>query len=84
MNTGIIYIATCKSSEKSYIGQTIQGLDVRKKKHRSDSERESTYFARAIRKYGFGSFEWRILYNDVPYKLLNISEICAIYTQYVP
>ena len=80
MKSGIIYIATCKKNGKSYIGQTIQELEGRKRKHRNDSKKESTKFYYAIRKYGFDSFGWRVLYNKVPYKLLDAAEICAIYT----
>lgn len=80
MKSGIIYIATCKNNGKSYIGQTIQTINIRKRKHINDSKKESTKFYYAVRKYGFNSFKWRILYNGIPYKLLDIAEICAIYT----
>ena len=61
---GIIYKYTSPSN-KSYIGQTIQG-DLRKQQHKFNafSENYSGYylpFYCAIRKYGFDSFKYEIL-----------------------
>lgn len=60
----IIYQALNRINGKSYIGQTID-LKRRKERHRSDALDGSVYyFHRAIRKYGWGAFEWSILYQD--------------------
>ena len=57
----IIYKATNKINGKVYIGQSIHSLEWRMKKHKQDSLRMDTYFYRAIRKYGWSSFEWTIV-----------------------
>lgn len=80
MNFGIIYIATCKNSKKSYIGKTTQGLNIRRCRHKSDSKKLNTKFYYAIRKYGYRNFEWHILYDKVPIEMLSVAEMCAIYT----
>jgi group I intron endonuclease len=62
----IIYMATSRTSCKSYIGQTCNGLNFRKRSHELDAERGSdTHFHRALRKYGFEDFEWEILWGPV-------------------
>lgn len=61
---GIIYLARCKENEKGYVGQTVN-FKRRIKGHKVDAENGSTnIFHRAIRKYGWDSFEWTILYED--------------------
>jgi len=58
----IIYKATNKISQISYIGQTIKKLKYRKQDHKSAAKRNPKYyFHRAIRKYGWKNFEWKIL-----------------------
>lgn len=71
MSIGIIYRARNKLNNKVYIGQTTQGLLVRKQGHEYSAKRYntkgSTYFENALRKYGFENFEWSILcecYNN--------------------
>lgn len=60
---GVVYKATNKVNNRSYIGQTICKFSVRKLQHINDSKvgRGSTYFHNAIRKYGCDNFEWEIL-----------------------
>ena len=77
--SGIIYIATNNINGKNYIGQTIKKLDVRIKTHKRDSKRFDYLFYRAINKYGFNNFSWKILYI-VPIDKLDIAEVCAIYS----
>jgi group I intron endonuclease len=52
--TGEIYIHTCTITGKSYIGQTINGMENRWKRHVSDARRntDNYKFYNAIRKYG--------------------------------
>ncbi len=59
----IIYMATCSISKKSYIGCTSQKFNQRKSqhKHRALKSNKNLKFDNAIRKYGFDSFEWKIL-----------------------
>jgi len=84
-NLGLIYIATSRTSGKSYIGKTIQKLNNRKRNHKSNAfnqkhKQYNTHFYCAIRKYGWKNFIWKILYNDITERYLNMTEICAIYT----
>ncbi len=55
----IIYKATNKINGKSYIGQTVKSLESRKNEHKRSLN--DFYFIRALRKYGFDSFEWGVL-----------------------
>lgn len=61
----IIYKATNKANGKVYIGQSSHSLEWRVRKHKQDSQKEDTYFYRAIRKYGFDNFEWEVIDNTV-------------------
>jgi group I intron endonuclease len=77
---GIIYKATNKENGKVYIGQTIELLEKRKKRHKRDAEaRKGFYFGKAIRKYGFDKFDWITICNieaieDILFAYLNIAE----------
>lgn len=59
----IIYKAKNKVNGKVYIGQTVISINERKGDHKRKAERHGakTYFHCAIRKYGFDSFEWKII-----------------------
>lgn len=61
----LIYKATNIINGKVYIGQTSKTLEERKKAHKKDSQRLDTYFYRAIRKYGWESFEWEVLQDSI-------------------
>lgn len=62
----IIYKAINKINGKVYIGQTINGLEQRKREHKNHSNLNSIYhFHNAIRKYGFDNFEWEVLHENV-------------------
>ena len=75
---GIIYIATNKINNKSYIGQTIKSLRGRITSHNNEAmNREGFKFQRAIRKYGIKNFEWRTLLECENEKL-NENEIYFI------
>jgi group I intron endonuclease len=63
---GEVYIHTCVANEKSYVGQTTQGMEKRWDLHLrcANSPRTpaySTLIGRAIRKYGADAFEHRVL-----------------------
>ena len=60
---GIIYKATNLINGKIYIGKTVKTLKIRKTKHKSAALNNKTIypFYRAIRKYGFKNFEWKII-----------------------
>ena len=79
---GIIYKATCRTSKKSYVGQTVQSLNLRKLGHKTQAFTEKLKenkgaFHRAIVKYGWDDFEWETLFqvND---SMLNDYEARAI------
>ena len=57
---GVIYHFKCKTTEKGYIGQTIQNPQKRKRQHeRVDSK--CTLLKQAIDKYGVNDFEFHVL-----------------------
>jgi group I intron endonuclease len=58
---GSIYQVICSITGKSYIGQTVNNLEKRKKQHFKSSKKASLYFHRALNKYGQEAFEWIIL-----------------------
>ena len=68
---GCIYKATCKTTGKSYVGQTrdSNGFDARQKRHlrlglqlaRGGGARSNSIFHRAIAKYGADAFTWEVL-----------------------
>lgn len=41
---------------------------------------KKTKIYNAIRQFGFNNFEFKIIYDNVPKNMLDIAEICAIYT----
>ncbi|HPI82772.1 MAG TPA: GIY-YIG nuclease family protein [Candidatus Paceibacterota bacterium] len=62
MYKGFIYLATSPKGKK-YYGQTTSSLERRKKCHREDAFIRNLQgsFQRALRKYGFENFEWKII-----------------------
>ena len=73
---GLIYKATNKLNNKSYIGQTIKTLEERQKEHfyMAFNKNKDTYFYKALRKYGKENFEWEILENNILKEQLNEKE----------
>ena len=80
MKTGIIYIATNTINNKSYIGKTTKSLNERIIEHKNGSKYYDRPFYSAINKYGFDAFSWKTLYNNVDISMLDLAEICAIYS----
>ena len=71
--TGVIYMATSKTTGKSYIGQT-NNFRIRKSRHLNDAKNGCDYhFHRAIIKYGKEDFSWIILWEGVK-SLFNTME----------
>lgn len=63
---GVVYMATCLYSGKNYIGKTIQPLRQRCQEHQMAAQRGVIRpFYAAIRKYGWDSFEWRVLVGGI-------------------
>jgi hypothetical protein len=75
--TGIIYQAYNKVTQQSYIGQTLQELEVRKKTHFRLAEKYNHKFACALREYPPDSWVWTIL-AEVERSALNNKEIFYI------
>ena len=75
---GYIYIAHNMISDKAYIGQTVQPLEMRLKAHRYESKlkKYNSYFHSAILKYGWDSFE--ITYVEFPDEDLDDAETMFI------
>lgn len=63
MNIYTIYKATNTINKKCYIGFATNFIR-RKNIHKKRFEMYDTYFYRALRKYGWESFEWSILYQS--------------------
>jgi len=59
----IIYKATNIKNNKSYVGQTMISLDIRRSQHNhvAMKTKAKTAIHRAIRKYGIENFKWNIL-----------------------
>lgn len=61
---GIIYLATNKQNGKRYIGQTIQGMEKRKREHKNCQHKASHRYLslyRAFIEFGFDNFDWEII-----------------------
>jgi hypothetical protein len=73
----IIYKVTNKINLKVYIGQTTMPLKLRKASHKCAAltSHSNSYFHKAIRKYGWDSFEWVELYQCSSKEELDIKEI---------
>ena len=68
---GIIYVARNRVNGKAYVGKTVSGLAIRKAAHRREAEAGSRCpFHRAIRKWGFETFEFVVLQECVGKSLL--------------
>lgn len=75
---GIIYKATNKINNKSYIGQSKFNLSGRIRSHKwRAKEKINTHFYNAIRKYGFENFEWVVI-DEPPNEKLDKKEIFYI------
>lgn len=72
---GTIYKITNKINNKCYIGQTIQPVEQRWKKHLENIGTNQAYaIHRAIEKYGIENFSFEIV-EECDYKILNQREI---------
>lgn len=73
MSNGIIYLAKNKISSKSYVGQTIRTLEIRKEEHFKNTTKGNYKFSNALKKYPTDSWEWSIL-AEVPIEELDKTE----------
>ena len=65
---GIIYCATAPDGRR-YIGQTINSLEFRRRRHLSDAQRSRLPFHEALREQGADNFRWDVL-EQVPRRQL--------------
>lgn len=71
----VIYSATNQLDGKVYVGQTTGSLKNRRYFHEYDSMKGSTLlFHRALRKYGFESFDWQVIDQAETEQELNDKE----------
>lgn len=88
---GLIYLATNTLNNKVYIGQTIQTLSWRIKRHYDTAKqnrakgKKEQYFGKALLKYDKSIFEWDVLEDNITGKdALNEAEIFWIaYYKYI-
>ena len=75
---GIIYMYTNKINNKVYIGQTTRER-LRKYEHKN-TNKDNTYFHKAVLKYGYDNFSYQVLYKvkgwnkDLICEVLNFME----------
>jgi group I intron endonuclease len=77
----LIYKATNILNGKSYIGKTVKTMESRKARHKREAEKDyytNSLFHRAIRKYGFGAFQWQELTECIDEADLNYMETFMI------
>lgn len=76
----IIYRVINKINDKSYIGQTVGGLEKRRRQHIWDAlaKRTNMHFHNALLKYGEDNFDWIILH-----KCNNIDELNRLEIYYI-
>lgn len=75
----IIYEVVNKENGKVYVGLTTKTLEQRKRAHLNSAKRGSTsYFHKAIRKYGEDAFEWDVsMYGFTSFEnLAKMEQLC--------
>ena len=76
---GVVYQVRNKINGKCYIGKTMLSMEKRRKDHETDAAKDNGFvFHRALRKYGFDAFEWKVLMTEDNEDDLNESEIVCI------
>jgi group I intron endonuclease len=75
----IVYYAKNKINGKGYVGVTGKGIDRRRYGHENEASKGSDLlFHRALRKYGFDNFDWKILMEEDGKDELFESEVACI------
>ena len=77
---GIVYLVINKVNNKTYVGQTVKSLSVRKASHKHAAfykrkHNSNNKFYNAIRKHGWDNFEWYILDSASNIDDLNMLEM---------
>lgn len=75
----IIYMATSKTSGKSYIGMTVRSMATRRREHEASAIKGNPgHFQRALSKHGFNDFKWVVLDTAETHKELVNLEVMWI------
>ena len=78
---GCIYIHTCLTTGKSYVGQTTQTMDKRWASHcKRAITGSNTHFHRAIRKYGVDNWSHKVLLANISTDIICQLEVAFIST----
>ena len=87
---GSIYLMTCKSTGKHYVGQTIQGVQRRINQHffnafdTNPNRRGCPKLNAAIKKYGKADFTWKVLETTEPlFDRLLYKKLDALEEKYI-
>jgi len=76
---GVVYLATNKVNGKRYVGKTVHTMKVRRSCHESYAKAGVSYYlCRALRKYGFKNFEWKVVIETDDEDELNEVEMLLI------
>jgi len=76
---GCIYLVTNCINGKRYVGKSVFSMEERRRTHERDSRYETrSYFHRALRKYGYENFEWRLITGGLDESILDEAEMLAI------
>lgn len=76
-----LYMATCISNGKSYIGQSrnpIKRILEHIRTSMGNNTAKQKLIHKAIRKYGIHNFQWEIIQSEIPIEKINETEISAI------
>lgn len=76
MKIMIIYKATNKLTNESYVGKSIKSLAKRKSDHKYEAfvrQRKSKFY-RALREFGWENFDWTVIGHTNTYKNLKLLE----------
>lgn len=79
---GFCYKITNKINGKVYVGKSVKSFSNVIQRHYRNAmlKGKKTKIYDAIREYGFQNFKFEIIYDNVSKNMLDVAEMCAIYT----